>query len=90
MAVPTVETLRDLLYAGEDNFQPGIGQLCLNAARQYLADSGVPETETGYTYELACLMLAAYWYDHRDQIGTVPGDLQTSVNAITLQLRDVI
>lgn len=76
-------------YFDDGNFQPEVAQMCLDAAKEYLANADVKEPDTGGAlYNLACYMLANHWYENRGvvAIGTVQGNIALGVQSIIWQL----
>ncbi len=89
MAV-TISGMRSYGYATAETWQEEVATLCLNAAKKYFANGGVPEpAEQDALYELGVYMLAMDWYDNREVqvIGTVKETLAHGLNSIILQLR---
>lgn len=87
----TVEAMREYGYAADADWQAGTAQLCLDGAREYLTNAGVPtptETAPSGLYDLAVLMLSMHWYDNRGvvTIGTVGEELQCGLQSIIWQL----
>lgn len=91
MAV-SLSGMKEYGYATDGTWQEGTAKLCLDAAKQYVKNAGVPDPADGETnslYELAVYMLAMNWYDNRETqiIGTVKETLAHGLNSIILQLR---
>lgn len=86
----TIEAMKRYGYLEED-FDEEIARLCLAAAKQSLRKAGVPEPEgDNELYDLAALMLAMHWYDHRGvvAIGTVQGEIKLGLDSIIHQIKD--
>lgn len=86
MGMPSVEGLcrYGLIESGHDE----TARLCLAAAEQYYADSGVPESaHDNPQYELAVYMLALHYYDHRGAITDAHAELPHGVMAMVHHLR---
>lgn len=85
----TIEQMKRYGYLEED-FDAETARLCLGAAKKSLEKAGVPEPEGGSElYDLAALMLAMHWYDHRGvvAIGTVQGEIKQGLDAIIHQIK---
>lgn len=85
----TVESMKRYGYL-EADFDEEIARLCLGAAKKSLLKADVPEPAgDDELYELAALMLAMHWYDHRGVavIGTVPQALEPGLNSIIHQIK---
>lgn len=86
----TVQGMMGYGYLGDDTFDSAVAQLCLDAAKEYLANADVPEPETDSAlYDLGCYMLAMHWYDQRGVVtlGAVQGEILHGVQSIIHQLR---
>ena len=87
MAATVPEMMRQYGYYDEGSYQPDVADLCLRAAKEYLAGAGCPERDDSALYEMACYMLAMHWYDNRGvAIGTVQGEIALGVHAIVHQI----
>ena len=77
-------------YGTDADWQPEVAQMCLDAAKEYLANAGVKERLQSPLYDLAVYMLTMHWYDNRgvQVIGQVRGEIQMGVRSIIHQLSD--
>jgi uncharacterized phage protein (predicted DNA packaging) len=64
----------------------GILTLLMSAAKEYLADAGVPETDKA-NYKLAVMLYVALHYENRDPSIKIE-KLNYSLQSIILQLKD--
>ncbi len=86
----TLEGLKAYGYLTDGDFDAATAEMCLAAAKSYLAGSDVPEPAMDNAlYDLACYMLAMHWYDHRGVVtlGVVPETIQMGVVSIIHQIR---
>lgn len=86
--MPTVKGLAEYCNGVDEN--DSMLKLCLDAAKGYFENAGVPEpTQPSAIYDLGIYMLAGTWFNARGTlaIGQVPAPLERTVQAIILQLR---
>lgn len=85
----TVEGLcKNYGYGTDADWQPDVAQMCLDAAKEYLANADVQERENSQLYDLAVYMLTMHWYQNRGVmiVGQVRGEIQKGITAIIHQL----
>ena len=75
-------------YGSDADWQPGVAAMCLDAAKEYLANAGVKERKSSTLYDLAVYMLTMHWYENRGVmiVGQVRGEILNGINAIIHQL----
>ena len=69
-----------------------IQQVLMPAAKEYLANAGIPEPSGGRAlYTLAVHALTLHYYDHRDAVGDeamIPTNLRPIINQLKVSVSD--
>ncbi|MBQ8537832.1 MAG: phage gp6-like head-tail connector protein [Clostridia bacterium] len=77
-------------YGTDADWQPEVAQMCMDAAKEYLANAGVKERQDSPLYDLAVYMLTMHWYDNRgiQIVGQIRGELLLGIRSIIHQLSE--
>lgn len=83
----TADSIKEYGYLGDESYQPGVMSMCIDAAKEWLANADVRE-RVSPLYDLAVSMLAMHWYDHRAvmAIGAQPTEIEHGLQSIIHQL----
>lgn len=85
--MPSIEGLKRYAVLDPDGDAQTL-ELCMNAAKQWFENAGVPEPETkNELYDLGVYMLAVHYFDNRGAIGKDDVNLPFGVFSIMHQLR---
>lgn len=71
-----------------DDYDEALLFILVSTAEEYLAFScGIPPDYGVSMYVLAIMLLCSHWYDNRNLIGKVEGQIEHSLNSLIMQLR---
>lgn len=85
--MPSIDELKRYAVLDPDGDEQTL-LLCMNAAKQWFQNAGVPEPEErNELYDLGVYMLAVHYFDNRGAIGTEDKNLPFGVFSIMHQLR---